>query len=431
MVPISFRISAANILAQVQQQGPAHLGAYRSIRRHVVLRASDNELIQQILCDLTDSPTTNAFQDSPLANVSSSTRGNVIALAVRNILSELNPAAKLTDAVTSFCVNGARRGSQTLEYDWQYNSRRVEVKSSQFQWQRKCRRWGFQFQGIKLASGNARPLSAFDDLILALYTPSQIHIYSHDLQLGVSTHGKNTASTGHRITIFAPGDLHEWEIALPHVLKKLDHNSNACKCIADVPLTHSRVADASAQMKCQMKQSAYNQVPLSNQSGTARGLAIQQIVRVVDQIIHPVANIHDAVGSVDVNGRSLNAYNAAYDWLRDGSRVECKSAQLHWDKSRHSWSARFHNVKLGVNGQQDEQAFDELILALHTPRGIFIHRHDLSFGVASNGVNTVTHGYSINVSGPSNEHDWSVALDAILGKFKITGCELLAVILWD
>ena len=54
--------------------------------------------------------------------------------------------------------------------------------------------WKLLFQDVKLAYGDAP--AAFDELLLAVYTPRGVYLYRHDLRLGVSTRGKKTAAAG-------------------------------------------------------------------------------------------------------------------------------------------------------------------------------------------------------------------------------------------
>ena len=121
---------------------------------------------------------------------------------------------------------------------------------------------------------------------------------------------------------------------------------------------------------------------------------------------------------------------APYDWQRDGRRVACKSSQLAWDTSNRRWQLQFNSVKLG--GEGTEAAFDELLLAAYTPRGIYLYRHDGRLGVGTHGKSTAATGSRINVYGPRDEADWASALDeALLPKLDKGGCDCLAFIAFD
>ena len=52
---------------------------------------------------------------------------------------------------------------------------------------------------------------------------------------------------------------------------------------------------------------------------------------------------------------------SSYDWMRGGVRVECKSAQLSWNKG---WLVHFKNIK--------QHQHDVLVLCLYLPTGIIV-----------------------------------------------------------
>ena len=89
---------------------------------------------------------------------------------------------------------------------------------------------------------------------------------------------------------------------------------------------------------------------------------------------HPGAVIENAVAGEDVNGNPRGQNKAAYDWQRDGRRVACKSAQMRWNDSSQRWMLQFHTVKL--------DACDELLLAVYTPEGVHLFRHDGRAGLS-------------------------------------------------
>eukprot|EP00959_Pyramimonas_sp_CCMP1952_P202155 4227244-Pyramimonas_sp.AAC.1 len=59
----------------------------------------------------------------------------------------------------------------------------------------------------------------------------------------------------------------------------------------------------------------YNNVPLASLSPPARGLVLQRLAQEVDDVLSPSSSIS-------------SGYRALRHWIRDGVRVECKSAQL-------------------------------------------------------------------------------------------------------
>ena len=74
--------------------------------------------------------------------------------------------------------------------------------------------------------------------------------------------------------------------------------------------------------------------------------------------------------------------------------------------------------------------FDELLLALYTPRGIYVYLHDQKYGVTTSGLKTADSGNAIHVVGPAAKADWSTSLDAMLDKLDRSGCMRLAFLPW-
>ena len=77
-----------------------------------------------------------------------------------------------------------------------------------------------QFFRVKLAY-KERTTPAFGDLYLVLLSPKGMHLIKHDLVTGVSTRGKFTATSGHRIAVCGSAGTDCWEDALVDMLEKL------------------------------------------------------------------------------------------------------------------------------------------------------------------------------------------------------------------
>ena len=91
----------------------------------------------------------------------------------------------------------------------------------------------------------------------------------------------------------------------------------------------------------------YAGAPFSTISPQRRGLLLEDIGKAIDQYATAPPN------------KEARRSRASYDWFRTESkqRVECKSAQLSWNKS--GWVAHFKNIKV--------LEFDVLVLCLYTP----------------------------------------------------------------
>ena len=154
----------------------------------------------------------------------------------------------------------------------------------------------------------------------------------------------------------------------------------------------------------------YSGVPLAELSSTPRGKTLTWLARQIDAKRHPGAQIEDAVAGVRVNGAKRGQSSTPYDWQRDGKRIACKSAQLNWDQTSRRWRLQFSNVKLAFGDAP--AAFDELLLAAYTPRGVYLYRHDLRLGVSTRGKSTAATGHYIKLYGPQHEEDCDAARSA-------------------
>ncbi|CAE8585313.1 unnamed protein product [Polarella glacialis] len=97
---------------------------------------------------------------------------------------------------------------------------------------------------------------------------------------------------------------------------------------------------------------------------------------------------------------------------------------MTWDKANRYWRFHFSEVKLKKEDAAASE-FDELLLALYTPRGIYVYRHDLKHGLSAAGVKTAISGSGINVYGPTGGSNSSKALDAMLQKLDSSVCQRL------
>eukprot|EP00933_Yihiella_yeosuensis_P043411 TRINITY_DN38198_c0_g1_i1.p1 TRINITY_DN38198_c0_g1~~TRINITY_DN38198_c0_g1_i1.p1 ORF type:complete len:401 (-),score=42.31 TRINITY_DN38198_c0_g1_i1:196-1398(-) len=387
--------------------------ALAQVRTYVVVPASQFQDL------LSQQPHQGKIYDShPLALASAKRRGEVLATLARSTLAAMNPTARVENAEQGITCNGARRGKFREKYDWKFSGRRVECKSSLLHWSESQGLWTFQFYGAKFCTP-----AAFDDLVLVLFTPRGIYIYAHDLQTGVQSCGNKTAYLGHKITFQARGKLC-WQSALEGILRKLDSDKNGCQLLARIPLSDPSILDELDKQMCQLQINAFKEIPLRDMSGTQRGLIIQDLVQSIDGVLNPNATIDQPKPGRSCSGRLRPAQCRAYDWLRDGLKVECKSGMLIFVRSARQWKVQFQSVKFS------QCVFDDLLLALYTPRGIYVYRHDLSFGLGATGLQDKIEGSQIQVYAARGELSWSAALDQILDKFDSSGCQRLALIHW-
>eukprot|EP00928_Gymnodinium_smaydae_P087448 TRINITY_DN7170_c1_g1_i1.p1 TRINITY_DN7170_c1_g1~~TRINITY_DN7170_c1_g1_i1.p1 ORF type:complete len:436 (+),score=7.25 TRINITY_DN7170_c1_g1_i1:234-1541(+) len=368
------------------------------------------------------SRTSSIYGNCTLAQLSSSARGKIIEQSVRRILMDADDKAVFEDPCLGFRVDGSRRGKGQSAYDWLQDGRRIECKSSQLQW--NGRRWHFNFCNIKFDDSTFKSGQPFDDLILVLFSPERLHMYCHDGMLGRSRQCIRTMTNGHVIQIGGPLREESWRIALERILDKLDSASNACKYLADVSLCNRHILSAYSEHS-RLAQNVYQNIPLATMSPPQLGLCIEAIVRRVNELLAADGCVHECISDVCVNGSARAWHQATCDWIRDGQRIECKSSKLQWCSHHKRWMFYFRAIKLYAPGP----CFDELQLALYTPRGIYVYKHDLHFGLSSTGLDSVN-GLKISVSGPRSEENYAISLDSILLKFDKSGCKRIAFIPW-
>ena len=191
--------------------------------------------------------TATTFAGVPLASHDSVTRGKVLTAFARCHDAELHSAAVLENAVAGERVDGGRRGQDKAEYDWQRDGWRVACKGAGLRWNRRNECWMLQF---KLATAGGRD-AAFDELLLAVYTPEGVHLVRHDLRAGVTTNGKSTLATGQDIQLYGPSNEPDWRVALPEILDKMEHKG--CRRLAFVPWISDERSEpqCSARPRCQ------------------------------------------------------------------------------------------------------------------------------------------------------------------------------------
>eukprot|EP00933_Yihiella_yeosuensis_P005248 TRINITY_DN109728_c0_g1_i1.p1 TRINITY_DN109728_c0_g1~~TRINITY_DN109728_c0_g1_i1.p1 ORF type:complete len:401 (-),score=36.91 TRINITY_DN109728_c0_g1_i1:117-1319(-) len=375
--------------------------------------------VSQVSHLLTQAPhSQQIYGNHPLATMSTTRRGRILERTTRSVMASMQPEMKIEDPEHGTNVNGGRRGNHQTTYDWKANGRRVECKSSMMTWHRGRRMWGFNYAGVKLPFENIRKHALFDELLLTLFTPRGIYIYAHDLTFRITARGKATAINGYNIRIFAASNQHNWSEALDCILGKLDSMDNGCQRVAHISLNDTHLLRELNSNDFRMD--AYHGLPLTNMSQTQRGLVIQDIVRFVDEAANLYSKFKDAEAGLQIDGKLRSRYNAAHDWLRDGIRVECKSAVIQKSTVRRVWFVRFSAVKL--------ELFDELLLAIYSPCGIYIYRHDLCLGLSKAGVAMPVHGWQIWICSSKAASDWKAALADILTKLDASKCQQIALV---
>ena len=329
------------------------------------------------LCDYFDprrTVTHDAYVGLPLADFSAAARGDALECIVRRVL-EQRAGEAATDPVAGATVSGKKRGRGSAAYDFKLCGRRVEVKSAQLAWNKHRVRWNVFWRNIKPEE--------HDDLYLALYTPSGVHIYLHDRVYGVTTNGKAQAARGGIVHAYAPRSQPSIKEATAVVCEKL----------APMLVAFVSREQLDAQRRT-VTHDAYVGLPLADFSAAARGDALECIVRrVLEQRAGEAAT--DPVAGATVSGKKRGRGSAAYDFKLCGRRVEVKSAQLAWNKHRVRWNVFWRNIK--------PEEHDDLYLALYTPSGVHIYLHDRVYGVTTNGKAQAARGGIVHAYAPRSQ----------------------------
>ena len=180
------------------------------------------------------------------------------------------------------------------------------------------------------------------------------------------------------------------------------------RCVSIFPW--SSLKAASNLGKISVTSTAYAGCPLSEMTPSLRGKMLETVARRVFERHRPNSITEDPIPGLRCDGIRRGMNCAEYDWLCDGRRVQCKSAQLSWDKGDKGWRVNFHRMIPCL--------FDELILVLYTPFQLryftYCWKRDLSAGEARGRA-------SLRFSGQKKVLDWRQAEDVIYEKIVRSG----------
>ena len=133
-------------------------------------------------------------------------------------------------------------------------------------------------------------------------------------------------------------------------------------------------------------------------------------------------------GTCSDGRRRRASYQAEYDFVLDGRKVQVKSARMTWYSASPGgfWLLRFWGVKFPY-GERTGAAFDDLYLVIISPSGMHLIKHVFVTGVGAQGKSTEVDGHQIKVCGSSHTHCWEDALGEMLEKLcERGGCRVVA-----
>ena len=155
---------------------------------------------------------------------------------------------------------------------------------------------------------------------------------------------------------------------------------------------------------------AYAGCKLATLTPAMRGCVLEAAARGFLMKLEPNSIMLDPVPGEKCDGTRRAVNQAEYDWLHDGRRVQCKSAQLSWRATSNSWLACFRHIK--------PELLDELLLVLYVPGQLLFFRHDCKTGLSSNGRTTAATGSFMYVYAPKQMQSISSAQACIISKLR-------------
>lgn len=362
------------------------------------------------------------YAGNPLAALSYSRRGFLLQKWAKHFLAHQYPNVSALEPDLGKCIDGRSRTPHTAEYDLLFGGRRVELKSAQLCFHQSRTSWEITWRGIKFLHPGGGKGSAFDDLYLTMLTPDGLQLFKHDLRTGMSTDGYRTVSTGHVIRLYGPR-MGSWQAASDRIARSL-----CCKGSCE-DVGYSRINDSMVQEIISKDHDCgaafYQETPMAFINGAARGNLIQHLVFEVDRHLHATSIFSLPLGEETYLGprRVRNSSNATTDWIRDGIRIETKHAKLCFNAGAQRWQCMFQAIK--------KDLFDELLLAIYSPMGVFIFLYSTSLRLTSSGTHGEYLGHSLCLRGPAHELDPSLALEAIFTKLSRYKCQHVATIFWE
>ena len=190
----------------------------------VIARASISDSLISDLWEKHVDYSAQIFRGKPFSSMSPQLRGNRIEKLVHRIDQTLHPSSSFSVPCDELTFSGTKRGQNTASVDWIRDEKRVEAKHGKLSWCKSRQLWQCTFNHIKE--------DCFDELLLAVYSPSGLDVFKYDGAFGMTTNGRNTKIKGKLVRIRAPRGELDPLIALQCIIAKLVGNS--CQHIARI-----------------------------------------------------------------------------------------------------------------------------------------------------------------------------------------------------
>ena len=322
-------------------------------------------------------------------------RGIMLEKIAARMLQDKYPDSELKDAVPGTCIDGRRRSLFHAEYDCLLDNKKIEFKSSLLQ--RKGSKWcvsfGF-FRGINF--------QLLHELYLIIVSPKSLHLLKHDTYTGVV----QSPTGDQHISMFGRAGS-GWEESFGEILHQLC-GVGSCEDIGSADIW-----DPLFRQLCEESMGYcyqfYGGKPFAAMGSILRSFRIKSLIQEVDRLLHPKSKFSRLCSSSD--------------WKRDQTRVAAKLSSLCHCPRKDRWYCYFTGIKLGY--------FNELLLAIYSPRGLDIFRHDGVYGFGN--LETVLPGQSksFSVESAPGENDVWRSLQLIEDQLQANNCPKIASIPWD
>ena len=300
------------------------------------------------------------------------------------------------------CVNGSKRGEAQATHDFVIKEggeeKRVEVKSSRMVYEPGMQRWGLRFANVKKEN--------HDSLVLCFEGYDSLRFYKWDGETGYSTNGKREESGGGKVAICASYHQPSFEDAHKQLVNKMRSNF---EFLGKVRFTLPSYKDIFSMST--IGEDVYEGSPLSSLSGSARGVALERLVRCV--LEETGEKTEEAEGGKDCSGNKLGKGSTTSDFKVGGKRGEAKSSIMGWNKQGRRFQIEFQAVKSSLH--------DRLFLSFMTPTHVHIFEYYGKRGKSKTGVSTEAKGETITFyagGGNNGSRTWKEAEKDILRKIK-------------
>ncbi|CAE7506842.1 unnamed protein product [Symbiodinium sp. CCMP2456] len=391
----------------------------RGLRRLVLAASAFSDILEDA------GETAAAYGGHPLAQLTPARRGQVLQDVVQSVLRRCY-RSEVAMPLPRLNARGVACGSHQAEYDFSLSGRRVECKSAQLYWCRGNARWQAQFRHIKLHRNQ------FDDLYLALYTPSDLLILQHDLYTLVHSQGKLDVERGVGIRVGGPKHERSWSVAACHIRERFLNPPSNCRFVARLDANGPEITEGLSGVResfaLQLSHHAFDGTPLQHASPTVRGLRVEALAFEIDKMLNAPARFRRSFSEKTAASCLKGLPASSCDWLRNDIRVEVKHSRLQFDESRGRWLCSFSGLKTASAISGAAQMFDELWLAVFSPIGLHFLKCSGMFGAT---LARRSEGTRFYVHGPAHEPDVHSALQHILDKMTKGGCCLIATVLFD